>query len=423
MLTVFVLGVYKTYLCQLQQICDLIECRFVLFVGDIEHRQLTDDITQAFYAVHHVPFGKSIDNAVEGKDLNGLCYDAVELIVEQYQKEPGFKGVCVTFAEVNTLLMERINRKIDWLDTTNHKVFRDKMLSKHAVKSQGLRCPHFAAFDKTEARRSPLYYFSQLANEFGLPFILKPTALASSVGVKKIASEQEFLSAWDTLINGVHYDIETFISGEIYHCDMVIHKDEIRFHAIAKYINTPLEGAAGAFLGSVILSPSYPHWKALKQFSKDCLRALGMTSGVAHMEVFIDHNGEPVFLECASRAPGSLICDLYLHHFGVSLPDLYLRTMLSLHATTVETENVPGSALWAYLPTYRAGRFSQLNTPELEQGQSIDIRCTFLPGDHVSANANFMFPIGQIMIFDSDHNRLINNTIPKLKTHDFIQCD
>lgn len=420
MLTLFFLDHYKTPLCRIEELRRSRQCQIVLIVGEIESKTLSDAHRQRFDAVHLVRYRDTVEDAVRGKDLNGLCPIAVESVVNQYRALPNFQGVCLTFNEIHIFTMEEINRSLGWQDDTPHSVFRDKTLSKHALQRAGLRCPTFESFDQDLARLAPEQYCRDLLSRLGRPFILKPTALASSVGVKKIYDEADFNYALTALIGGVNYEVESFINGEVYHCDMLMMQDNCLFVAVSKYINTPLEGAAGEFFGSVVLSPDYPHWQKIAHFAKLCLKALGMKTGVAHMELFIDQNGEPVFLECASRTPGSLICETYLKHFGISLPDMHMRMLMGLPVDVVNTSTIFGASLWAYIPTYQDGIFREINMPPTEDGQEITLSCNFKEGDPVKAGANFMFPIGHIMMYDDNVSRLLTHTIPRLKSHNFI---
>ena len=92
----------------------------------------------------------------------------------------------------------------------------DKLLAKRVLQSAGLPVADFEAFQHHE---SDSIDFQKVVDHLGLPFIIKPANLGSSVGVSKISSENNFEQALD---DAFRYDnsilIEEFIDGREVEC-------------------------------------------------------------------------------------------------------------------------------------------------------------------------------------------------------------
>jgi D-alanine-D-alanine ligase len=67
----------------------------------------------------------------------------------------------------------------------------DKLLSKHVLNDAGIPVADFAAFSHNDRE---CINFNELVDQLGLPFMLKPVNLGSSVGVAKISSEKGFMA-------------------------------------------------------------------------------------------------------------------------------------------------------------------------------------------------------------------------------------
>lgn len=421
MFNVFILGAKRTHLCNFKQLQEEIDCRFILICNQAQYKKLSATEKQAFFAVHQADTVGSLACSTDFGELNSLCEKSVMSIIHQYVTRSQADAVCVTFSDVEVLPTEACNNALGIKQNGEMVYFKDKSASKEQLCRFGLRAPRHTPIDLHQYQRNPHEYYDKIVSLLGRTFIVKPTSLASSIGVSKIDCFDDLCVAINSYITGATYAAEEFISGDIYHCDIVIDDDNVLFQAAAKYINTPLEGLKGAFLGSVTLTKHYPHFEKIRQFSLSCIRALGMRSGVAHLELFIDNTGEPVFLECGARAPGALICDTYLKQFGVSLPEMQLRISMGLNIEPYNTVPHTDAAAWAYIPANRAGTFKSINIPQPENGQQFDIKHDLKEGVAIPNLVNFIHPIGHILFTDSNGERLLSHTMPAMKHHQFIE--
>ena len=72
----------------------------------------------------------------------------------------------------------------------------DKLLAKRVLQSAGIPVAKFAAFQHPE--RHAISY-QKLVDQIGLPFIVKPANLGSSVGVSKVDNEEDVKRNWERL--------------------------------------------------------------------------------------------------------------------------------------------------------------------------------------------------------------------------------
>ena len=94
-------------------------------------------------------------------------------------------------------------------------VAMDKLMSKNIMLNEGIPTSKFVTIKGQNSNIS----YEQVINSLGSPFMVKPISLGSSVGISKVASEEEFTKA---LAETTRYDqailAEEFISGRELEC-------------------------------------------------------------------------------------------------------------------------------------------------------------------------------------------------------------
>jgi biotin carboxylase len=193
---------------------------------------------------------------------------------------------------------------------------RNKVVMKDAASRAGLRVPRY------------LPLASALA-EARVPWqgrtILKPLDGASSLGVRAFDTVAEALDSvrGDGLpADASGFEIEEFVSGPIIHVDgLAVEGTPVAIQA-SRYVGTCLGYAEGSPLGSVQIDtpPSVVQW------TTDCLRAVGITTSLFHLEGIETPDGL-VFLEVASRFGGAGVADTFELATGVHMPSVQLRAL------------------------------------------------------------------------------------------------
>ncbi|PXX71312.1 ATP-grasp domain-containing protein [Nocardia tenerifensis] len=220
-------------------------------------------------------------------------------------------------------------------------VYRDKVRMKQVLEKAGIRVPRFAACVSAEQVRS-------FADSCSYPLILKPLAAAASIGVRRVDDAAALDAALSSIVLA-DYEIEEFVTGEIYHVDgFADDAAHVPFQAVSRYINDCLSFTQGAPLGSVLLNPS-PRRALIEEFSRQIVSALDLRRLPFHLEVFVTPAGEPVFLEIGGRVGGAEVPHLLYRVFGVNLYEMFLR-VLSGEPVPAVPEHVDSSGGWLIMP-------------------------------------------------------------------------
>jgi D-alanine-D-alanine ligase len=208
----------------------------------------------------------------------------------------------------------------------------DKLLAKRVLQSAGLPVADFEAFQHHE--RASIN-FNSLVEHLGLPFIIKPANLGSSVGVSKINSEENFEEALDYAFK---YDqsilIEEYIDGREVECAILGNEN-------------PLASVAG----EVVLSNKYDFYSFTAKYEDPesakitipadmpdsvhdnikalCLKAYGILNchDLARVDLFVKSDGS-VYVNEINTLPGFTNISMYpslIQHEGISYKDLITR--------------------------------------------------------------------------------------------------
>ena len=207
------------------------------------------------------------------------------------------------------------------MSSSEANVFRDKWSMSLRARAGGVTVPDFAPLinhDEVEA----------LMNRVPSPWIIKPRADASAIGMRKVDEPQEVWSTIEALNERVrlnertsYYLLARFIPGEVFHVDSTVQNGRVVFVAANRYGRPPMQVAHG---GGVYISHTLAHGSAdqkkLFEINRKLIKALGLRRGVTHAE-FIKSaaDGNFYFLEIASRVGGAYIAEVLEAASGVNL--------------------------------------------------------------------------------------------------------
>ncbi|TCO51861.1 ATP-grasp domain-containing protein [Kribbella antiqua] len=192
---------------------------------------------------------------------------------------------------------------------------RDKHLTRTALAEHGVPQPKSVLANTVD---------EALAVDVGYPRILKPRALAASLGVVKVNSPEELRANWDfahdtTVPEAPHYDVkvlvEEFADGYEISIDAAVFQGQVTPFCLArKEIGyPPYAEEVGHFVDAhdPLLSD-----EQLLQVLVDAHKAIAFTDGVTHTEIMITADG-PKVIEINARIGGDLIPYLGLKATGV----------------------------------------------------------------------------------------------------------
>ena len=198
--------------------------------------------------------------------------------------------------------------------TTVH-YFRDKLAMRAKGREAGILVPEFIHVLNHEDLRA-------FMNHVQGPWLLKPRAQASGIGMKKIQSPDDLWPWLDQLgDNQSSYLLEQFIPGCVYHVDGIVSEKEVLFAEAHGYGAPPLDVSHH---GGVFTTRTLPRDSAevatLKGMHGKLVDALGLVRGVTHTE-FLKANADNrfYFLEIAARIGGAYISNLVQAATGINL--------------------------------------------------------------------------------------------------------
>ena len=204
---------------------------------------------------------------------------------------------------------------------TQAKKFRDKLTMRVTARNAGIAVPDFAGIlnyrdVKDFMERTPA------------PWVLKPRAEASAMGIRRIPSAEVLWEAIDTLGDRQsQFLLEEFVTGTVHHVDSVVVGGEVVFNAANMYREPPLNVYAdGGVFCTRTMPRDGPETKEILQKNEELIKAFQMKTGVVHAEFIrrADDNSY-VFLEAAARVGGAGIDQLVEFASGVNLWEEWAR--------------------------------------------------------------------------------------------------
>ncbi|WP_327258829.1 ATP-grasp domain-containing protein [Streptomyces sp. NBC_01240] len=191
---------------------------------------------------------------------------------------------------------------------------RDKHAQKTALRKAGIPVARSAAFDE------PDELAAAVAEVGGVPVVVKPPDGAGARDTRVLRSPTG-LSTWTASHSSGPWLCEEFVPGTELHLDGVVRNGELTQLCISRYFANTIQVQDGALNGSVTLREA-DHaacYATARPLLGRLIPALGLTSGVFHLEAFEQPNGELVFSECGGRVAGARIDRTVLLATGVDL--------------------------------------------------------------------------------------------------------
>ena len=217
--------------------------------------------------------------------------------------------------DVFTVANLREHLRIPGMGDTTVRHFRDKLAMRLKARENNIPVPEFVHVLNYDRVR-------EFIDRVPLPWVLKPRAEASTIGIAKINTIDEFWARVDTLADRQSfYLLERFIPGEVYHVDSLIADREVIFAEAHHYGKPPLNvyHEGGIFTTRTIPRGSEDE-TILKELNRQIMSAFGLVRGVAHTEFIKSHNdGQFYFLETAARVGGANIAEMVEAATGINL--------------------------------------------------------------------------------------------------------
>jgi hypothetical protein len=206
---------------------------------------------------------------------------------------------------------------ISGMDVATAVNFREKAQMKTVLRAAGVPCArHQLATSAAQA--------VGFAEQVGFPLVVKPPAGAGAKATFRLDDAGD-LAAWlDVAPPAADAPvlIEEFLTGEEGSYDSVMVDGEVVWDSVSNYLPTPLEVLRNPWMQWVVLLPrdiGGPEYAGIRDIAPAALTALGLRTGLTHMEWFRRPDGTVAVSEVAARPPGAQITSMlcYVHDFDL----------------------------------------------------------------------------------------------------------
>ncbi|HUB29667.1 MAG TPA: ATP-grasp domain-containing protein [Terracidiphilus sp.] len=205
-----------------------------------------------------------------------------------------------------TAAQVREHMRLPGMNISTANCYRDKLAMRSSARKKGFLVPEFCSIFFYDDLRD---YMKRVPG----PWLLKPRAEASALGIRKIEEPEQL---WRTLEElgdeQSRFLLEQFVPGDIFHVDSIVSESEVVFSVAHQYGRPPMQvmHEGGVFTTRTVDRKS-DDWKKLIEFNAELAPAFGMVHGVTHAEYIRGHaDGRFYFLEIAARVGGAFISDL-----------------------------------------------------------------------------------------------------------------
>ena len=243
-----------------------------------------------------------IAGAVQGLSLQLGPLERLLAVLEQVQ---------VPLAQV------REHLGIPGMDPVTARNFRDKDQMKTVLAAAGVPCArHRLAVRAADAL--------EFAERVGFPLVVKPPAGAGAKSTFRLDDPAD-LAAWLDVAPPAPdrpVQIEEFLTGDEGSYDSVMVDGQVVWDSISDYLPTPLEVLRHPWMQWVVRLPrdiGGPEYAGIRRVAPEALKALGLTTGLTHMEWFRRPDGTVAVSEVGARPPGAQISSMlcFAHDFDL----------------------------------------------------------------------------------------------------------
>ncbi|MEM6639497.1 MAG: ATP-grasp domain-containing protein [Pseudomonadota bacterium] len=186
--------------------------------------------------------------------------------------------------------------------------FRDKSRMKDVLRAAGVPCARHALVGSADAAR-------RFIADVGFPVVVKPPAGAGGKSTFRLDRAQDLDAYLARFIPNPAAPtlFEEFVRGTEFSFDSVMIDGKMVWHSISRYVPSPLEVMENPWIQWVVLLPrniAGAEYDPIRKAADAGLRALGLETGLSHMEWFALPDGRLAISEVGARPPGAQITSL-----------------------------------------------------------------------------------------------------------------
>ena len=215
---------------------------------------------------------------------------------------------------------------IEGMNAETARNFRDKARMKEVLTRAGVPCARHARATSEAAA-------IEFAQRVGFPLVLKPAAGAGAKGTYRVANLSELREALAASRPSVERPavVEEFVTGEEYSFDTVSIRGKAVWHSLSCYLPAPLQVVDTPWIQWCVLVPreiDHPKFDEIRRVGQRALSALGMGTGLSHMEWFRKPDGAVMISEVGARPPGAQITSLISYAHDVDFYRAWARLVV-----------------------------------------------------------------------------------------------
>lgn len=197
---------------------------------------------------------------------------------------------------------------IPGIDVDTALNFRDKDRMKSVFDGAGIPCARHARVDSADAARA-------VFESWGTPVVVKPPAGMGARSTFRV-EDRGHLESWLALgapTADSPVVMEEFLTGREFSFDSVLVDGELVWHSISRYDPTPLTVVENPWIQWSVVLPRRidgDEFAEIRRLGAEAVRALGLRTGLSHLEWFLRPNGSVAISEVGARPPGAQISTL-----------------------------------------------------------------------------------------------------------------
>jgi len=204
--------------------------------------------------------------------------------------------------------------------------FRDKSRMKDVLRAAGLPTARHQLVERIEQARA-------FTERVGFPVVVKPPAGAGSLDTFKAEHADALHDALRRTppAPGRAVLLEEFVTGDEHSLETISVDGRPVFHSLTHYIPSPLEVMRNPWIQWCVVLPreaDEPQYDDARRAGDAALRALGMRTGLSHMEWFRRKDGSVAISEIAARPPGAQITTLISRAHDMDFVREWARVMV-----------------------------------------------------------------------------------------------
>ncbi|MDX2034861.1 MAG: ATP-grasp domain-containing protein [Blastocatellia bacterium] len=248
----------------------------------------------------------------------------LHIVAEHARSQRIDRIVALEESDVVTAARIREHLCLPGMSSATARCFRDKLAMRTQARAglgRDLRQPAFVSMINYQE-------IGEWLERTPPPWMIKPRADASSIGIRKLSTPEEVWRIKDRLDarespreRASYYLLESHIPGDVYHVDALSVDGKVVFASTARYGTPPLTVTQqGGVSTSVTLDSKSAERRALLKINQTLLAQLGLSHGASHAEfIRSEADGAFYFLEVAARVGGAFTAEMVEAATGVNL--------------------------------------------------------------------------------------------------------